>query len=78
MLGRQSLLREAAAGAILLAVGSLSADELPLYRDPSKTTATARATDVSDPELRAFERSFQKPKSKSLAGCGSPSKHPER
>ena len=46
MLGCRRLLPEAAAGVILLALSSLSADELPLYRDPSKTTATGRATDV--------------------------------
>lgn len=40
MLGRQSLLREATAGVVvLLAVGSLIAGELPLYRDASRTTA---------------------------------------
>jgi beta-glucosidase len=38
MPGCRSLWREAAAGTILLAMSSLSADELPLYRDPSKTT----------------------------------------
>jgi hypothetical protein len=39
MLGCRRLLPEAAAGVNLLALSSLSADELPLYRDPSKTTA---------------------------------------